>query len=132
MVELGFIERSQVQDTLNQSVAGLVVLQPTINYLDSIPVKMFEYMAAGIPVIASDFPYWRELLSGTDCAFFVDPDDPSDIAKAIRMLVENREKSLSMGVAGRKAVEEKFNWSMEADKLIGLYDQILRTEAIAE
>lgn len=131
VIELGFIGRPEVRETLDKSVAGLVVLRPTLNYLDSIPVKMFEYMAAGIPVIASDFPYWRELLSGTDCAIFVDPDEPKDIAEAIRTLVEDRERSLEMGKAGREAVVEKFNWRLEAAKLKGLYARILGIETNA-
>ncbi|MGB5315482.1 MAG: glycosyltransferase, partial [Robiginitalea sp.] len=101
------------------------VLQPTINYLDSIPVKMFEYMAAGIPVIASDFPYWRELLSGTDCAIFVDPDNPSEIAVAIRMLLADKKRADKMGRMGRISVEQRFNWSAEEKKLLQLYRQLL-------
>src|SRR5690606_15900972 len=85
--ELGFLSRIQVKETLARSVAGLVVLEPTINYLDSIPVKMFEYMAAGIPVIASDFKYWRELIEKEECALFVDPNDSQAIGRAITILV---------------------------------------------
>lgn len=125
VVELGFLNRTQVRETMNDSIAGLVVLEPTINYLDSIPVKMFEYMAAGIPVIASDFPYWRQLLSGTDCALFVDPGSPEAIAEAINTLVNNEAKAISMGKIGRQAIEEKFNWSNEERKLLKLYDWVL-------
>jgi glycosyltransferase involved in cell wall biosynthesis len=123
--ELGFLDRDQVISTMHKSVAGLVVLQPTINYLDSIPVKMFEYMAAGIPVIASDFSYWRELLSGADCAIFVDPDSPSDIASGIRKLMADKKMAHRMGRKGRRAVENRYNWGAEEKKLLGLYRQVL-------
>ena len=46
-----------ISEILSDSIAGIVTLKPIINYLDSLPVKMFEYMAAGLPVIASDFPF---------------------------------------------------------------------------
>ncbi len=123
--ELGFLNRSQVQEVLNKSVAGLVVLEPTINYLDSIPVKMFEYMAAGIPVIASDFDYWKQLLDGVDCALFVNPLDPSSIARAITALVEDKSRARSMGAQGRKSVYARFNWKKEEEKLLNIYSKIL-------
>lgn len=62
----GYLDRIQVRDLLGRSVVGVVALHPTSNYLESLPVKMFEYMAAGIPVIASDFPLWRQIISDAD------------------------------------------------------------------
>ena len=121
---LGFLNRSQVNTTLKESVAGLVVLEPIPNYLDSIPVKMFEYMAAGIPLIASDFPYWRELLQGTDCVQFVDPLNPESIALAIDELVRDRDRAEKMGSAGQNAVYEEFNWNIEEKKLHELYSAL--------
>lgn len=126
--ELGFLGRNQVAEVLAQSIAGLVVLEPTLNYLDSIPVKMFEYMAAGIPVIASDFPYWRKLIEKEDCALFVDPTDPQAIGKAITELVMDKQKSFEMGENGRNAVAKKFNWDMEEAKLLSIYDRISKTK----
>jgi len=123
--ELGFLSREEVKNTLLKSVAGLVVLEPTESYLESIPVKMFEYMVAGIPVIASDFPYWRELISEEDCALFVDPMNPEAIAKAITELSNDREMAKQMGKRGRKAILEKFNWANEEKKLLDFYKKVL-------
>lgn len=61
---LGWLDRAGVKQVLNDSVAGLVTLHPVINYLDSLPVKIFEYMATGLPVIASNFPLWKEIIEG--------------------------------------------------------------------
>lgn len=122
--ELGFLSREEVKNTLQKSIAGLVVLEPTRSYLDSIPVKMFEYMIAGIPVIASDFPYWRSLIENVDCAFFVDPNKPKEIAAAIEKLVSNKKLALEMGIKGQKAVMAEFNWNIEEEKLIGFYHRL--------
>lgn len=121
--ELGFLNREEVKYTLQRSIAGLVVLEPTQSYLNSIPVKMFEYMIAGIPVIASDFPYWRKLIENEDCALFVDPKKPKEISDAIKKMVENTEMANKMGARGQKAVFEKFNWSKEEVKLLKFYNK---------
>jgi glycosyltransferase involved in cell wall biosynthesis len=122
--ELGFLSRIEVKETLSKSIAGLVVLEPTKSYVDSIPVKMFEYMMAGIAVIASDFQYWRNLIEAEDCALFVDPKKPEEISAAIIKLVDNKELASEMGERGRKAVLEKFNWAIEEKKLIDFYKRL--------
>jgi len=123
--ELGFLDRQGVRDVLGHSVAGLVTLHPVINYLDALPVKMFEYMAAGIPPIASNFPLWREIIEGNDCGLCVDPLDPAAIARAIDYMVTHPEEARRMGENGRRAVLEKYNWSIEETKLLSFYDQVL-------
>jgi glycosyltransferase involved in cell wall biosynthesis len=122
---LGFLDRRGICDVLERSIAGLVTLHPTINYLDSLPVKMFEYMAAGIPVIASDFPLWREIIAGSDCGLLVDPLNPQAIADAIDYLALNPKEAERLGKNGRKAVLEKYNWSNEEKKLLTFYESIL-------
>jgi len=123
--ELGFLDRIQVKSVLDESIAGLVVLKPTINYLDSIPVKMFEYMASGIPVIASDFPYWKDLIEDVGCAIFVNPEDPKEIGLAMQKLVDDPMEAKLMGAKGREAILRKFNWDNEESKLMGAYLKLI-------
>ena len=123
--ELGFLDRAGIRKTLARSVAGLVTLHPVINYLDALPVKMFEYMAAGIAVIASDFPLWREIVDGSECGLCVDPLDPMAIAGAIDYLVTNPDVAYRMGQNGRYAVATRYNWSIEERKLFDFYAAIV-------
>jgi len=123
--ELGWLDRAGVRKVLAQSVAGLVTLHPIINYLDALPVKMFEYMSAGIPVIASDFPLWKEIIEGNHCGICVNPLDPQAIAKAIDYLLTHLEEACRMGENGRRAVETKYNWSRESKKLLQIYERLL-------
>ena len=125
--EKGYVDRAGVRQVLGRSVAGLVTLHPVINYLDALPIKMFEYMAAGIPVIASDFPLWREIVLGNQCGLCVDPMDPDDIAHAIDYLVLHPEEARQMGENGRRAVLERYNWAAEEAKLLAYYKNLLNT-----
>jgi glycosyltransferase involved in cell wall biosynthesis len=125
--EQGYVDRAGVRGVLGRSVAGLVTLHPVINYLDALPVKMFEYMAAGIPVIASDFPLWREIVLGNQCGLCVDPMDPTAIAKAIDFLVIHPAEARQMGENGRRAVLERYNWSVEQAKLLTYYKNLRTT-----
>lgn len=120
----GWLDRDGVKRTLHESLGGIVTLHPVINYLDALPVKMFEYMAAGLPVIASDFPLWRRIVEGNQCGICVDPQSPQAIAEAIDYLVTNREEAEVMGNNGRKAVLERYNWDIEEKKLLELYERL--------
>ncbi len=120
-----FLKRDEITAFYSRAFAGLVLLHPLPNYLEAIPVKMLEYMAAGLPVIASDFPYWRKLIQEYDCAIFIDPLNTSRIAEAIRYLKKYPNLSSEMGHNGRKAVLDKFNWEIESKKLISVYNTLL-------
>ncbi|QSR36014.1 glycosyl transferase [Marinobacterium iners] len=122
---LGWLDRAGVKRVLNDSVAGLVTLHPVINYLDSLPVKMFEYMAAGLPVIASNFPLWQQIIEGNQCGLCVDPLDPKAIAEAIDYLVTHPAEAEQMGRNGQKAVQEKYNWGIEEQKLLKFYGSLI-------
>lgn len=123
--ELGWLDRDGVRKLLKESVAGLVTLHPVINYLDSLPVKMFEYMATGLPVIASNFPLWKQIIEGNQCGLCVDPLDPQAIAEAIDYLVTHPAEAEQMGRNGQKAITEKYNWTIEEPKLLSLYKEVL-------
>jgi hypothetical protein len=119
--ELGQLNRKEVASTLERVVAGLVVLHPTNTFIHALPVKMFEYMSAGIPVIASNFPMWKQIIEGNQCGICVDPINPVAIGEAITWIIEHPEEARCMGENGRKAVEQKYNWENQVESLVKLY-----------
>lgn len=122
----GWLNRQEVKTVLNESIAGLVTLHPIINYLDALPVKMFEYMAVGLPVIASNFPLWNKIIESNRCGLCVDPLDPEAIAEAIDYLVTHPEEAEQMGRNGRKAVQKQYNWGIEEQKLLDFYNSLVK------
>lgn len=120
-------DRGGVREVLARSSVGLVTLHPTVNYVDALPIKMFEYMAAGIPVIASDFPLWRDIIESADCGVCVDPMDPKAIAQAVDSLLADPGRIERMGRNGRQAVLEHFNWGVEEQKLLDFYRTLSKT-----
>ena len=122
---LGYIDREEIMQILSTSEVGLVTLHPTISYLEALPIKMFEYMSVGTPVLASDFPLWRGIIEDAKCGVCVDPLDPSAIAKGIEFVLSDKARSSEMGENGKKAFLEKYNWSIEEEKLVRFYTKIL-------
>ena len=110
---VGVLERGAVANTLAESGLGIVVLQSSPAYMEALPVKLFEYMASGLPVIASDFPIWREIVDGADCGLLVEPGQISQLAGAIDEVLGDLEAARKMGENGRKAVEEQYCWAQE-------------------
>lgn len=128
---LGVLDRAGVAKLLGEVRAGLVVLKPTPAYLESAPVKMFEYMAAGIPVIASDFPKFRDIIEGAKCGLLVDPTSPSAIAGAIHYVLTHPREAEEMGNRGRETSIRKYNWATEETKLLHLYHVLLDSPCVA-
>jgi glycosyltransferase involved in cell wall biosynthesis len=100
---------------------GLAVLLPEPRYLEAYPTKLFEYLALGLPVIASDFPLYRAIVERTGGGVCVDPLDPGALCAAIRRWVADPEELRAMGGRGRQTVERDYNWRTEQRKLLQFY-----------
>lgn len=121
---MGFLSRSDLGLLLARCRIGLVLLHPAPNHIEAQPNKLFEYMAAGLPVVASDFPLWRDLIEGLGCGLVVNPLDPGEIAGAISILLEDPLRAEAMGRRGKEAIAAKYNWNIEARDFLNLYGQI--------
>lgn len=122
--ELGMLGRSGVREVMGRSVAGVVTFHSVPNHVNAQPNKMFEYMSSGIPVIASNFPLWRDIIEGNDCGICVDPLDLKAIAAAIDRLVTNPDVARRMGQNGRNAIMSRYNWASEERKLHEFYSAV--------
>lgn len=123
---LGYLKtRKEVADLLSRIKIGIAVVHPERAYMDGQLVKIYEYMAAGVPVIVSDFPRWRWALEG--CALFVPPKRPDAIAAAIRYLLTRPDNAQELGLNGILKIEQLYNWGHEEKTLVALYDSLTHT-----
>jgi glycosyltransferase involved in cell wall biosynthesis len=121
----GVLNQSDTYELLRQVRVGLSCQHPIPTFLDSIPVKIFEYMGAGLPIIVSNFPLWCEMLKDVRCAMFVDPLNPREIADAIEFLLMNSTEAEAMGRRGQAAIASQFNWNSESKTLVELYTKLI-------
>jgi|694.fasta_scaffold104124_3 glycosyltransferase involved in cell wall biosynthesis len=126
--EWGLIDRGQVQQLFDQSRAGLLILDSHGDEEHASSNKLFEYMAAGLPVIASDLHFTREVIGRHQCGLLVSPPTcPASLAAAITWILEHPNEAEQMGRAGRTAVERYYTWDRMRERLIDLYASLLRT-----
>jgi glycosyltransferase involved in cell wall biosynthesis len=122
----GLLAHGQVWDWYRRCDAGVVCLLPLPRYQVSLPVKLFEYMAAGLPVVASSFPLFRTIVESSGCGVCVNPEQPDGIAAAVRMLAADPARREQMAAGGRAAVARTYNWKSEAERLCCLYQGLAR------
>src|SRR5690606_10003174 len=120
----GVVPFREIPEWLAKGKVGLVCLHPVDNYREALPIKMFEYMAAGLPVVATDFPLWRRILEESGCGVTVDPLNPADMAEKVTALLKDDPMRQRMGKNGRRAFLEKYNWRAEETKLLDLYREL--------
>lgn len=119
---LGYVDRHQLASELARARVGLCVSHNTPQYYhEPYQTKMFEYMAARLPIIVSHFQPWRDVLEPVGCALFVDPEDVKEIADAITWVLNHPTEAAAMGQRGRDAVLARWNWDREGEKLCALY-----------
>ncbi|MEJ0029268.1 MAG: glycosyltransferase [Bacteroidota bacterium] len=125
-----WMEFSKVIELMMDSRAGMIIPHPIERYTTNYPIKLFEYMAAGLPVIASKFGESARFVNEAQSGMVVDPLKPVEIADAIQWLLDHPAEAGEMGARGRRFVEEKWNWENESKVLIDLYQKLFLKKII--
>ncbi|MDT0234139.1 glycosyltransferase [Curtobacterium sp. BRB10] len=120
----GVVGPLEARDLLLRARIGVVPFRRTPVTDQIFPTKLFEYLAAGLAVIATDVPLWRHLLRGVECVTFVPADDPTAIAEAIRRYADDPALLERHGAEARRAAA-RFSWAPEAERLVAMYDDLL-------
>jgi glycosyltransferase involved in cell wall biosynthesis len=120
----GIQDRPGVLRILAESRIGLVLFHPLQNYAEAQPVKLYEYMAAGLPVVATDLPRLRKTIEAHCCGICVPPRDVDATTRAIERLLDHPAEAAEMGRRGREAAMKFFSWESEERTLLEFYRRI--------
>ena len=113
---------------IGEAKVGLILQLGPEAYKKNLPTKMFEYMAEGLPVVASHFPLWKGILDDAEAGVVVPPEDGEAAAEAVSRLLADPVAAAAMGARGRDAVHEKYHWAPEARTLVALYESLSPSE----
>ena len=132
--ELGVAERvvfpppvppEQVVATAAVADVGLIPFKNSgLNNYYGLPNKIFEYVVAGVPVAASAFPEMSRLIEQHDIGVTFNPDDPTDIARAVAEVITDPERQAELRRNVRRA-QRTLNWEVEHTKLLDLASRLL-------
>ena len=118
----GMISNDEVYRMLSESHLGIVNFYKEPNHMMAYPNKAFEYMAAGVPLMMSDIPFWQEEFD--KMAYFVNPIKPKEIAEKIEEVIKDRAKMRRKGNIGKDEANKNFSWDAEAKKLFAFYHKL--------
>ncbi|WP_281541801.1 glycosyltransferase [Maribacter aestuarii] len=121
----GRMDSKEGFEVSKKCVVGLSVLKPIKNYVESYSTKIFEYMAIGLPVITSNFPLYQKVVERYDCGFCVEPYSSNELADSIEELILNPDLVNQMGENGQRAVNKKYSWASEEEKLLRRYKNLI-------
>jgi glycosyltransferase involved in cell wall biosynthesis len=123
---LGWISYDQISEVYHNADIGLAVLMPEPRYVAATPVKLFEYMASGLPVIASNFPSIAEIVNDARCGLLIDPiGGLTEAINSIEHWWESKVIPQTLGENGRRAILSKYNWENYSNCLIELYQDLV-------
>ena len=122
---VGYVSHTEVYSHLSAADIGLICFHPVKRYQTALSTKLFEYMAAGLPVVISAFPLWKEFLDKNRCGIAVDSSSPEEIARKVEFLLQHPQLMREMGENGQKMVAQRYNWGNEERKLLKMYKEIV-------
>ncbi|MGL4730049.1 MAG: glycosyltransferase family 4 protein [Clostridium sp.] len=118
----GSIPQKQVYGYMKSADIGIVNFLPMENHIKALPNKPFEYMACKLPMIMSNFDFWKDFFDG--CFMPTDPENINEIAKNIEELLKDKALMEQMGQNGRKMVLDNYSWESESKELLNLYSNL--------
>lgn len=121
----GRLSREDALQLQAQSGIGLVIELLNAGNKVGYPIKMFELMSLGVPLVYSDLPTFQAVAGESKCGIPVDPNHTEQVADAIARIVNDAQLADRLGAAGNAAIQQRFNWELEEPKLLNLYRDLI-------
>lgn len=119
------VKPHELMAVLNQATIGISPNLRVPQQIMGIHTKIFEYMAAGLPVVVSDLPHQLEVVSNTSAGLLARPEDADSFVDAVERLVGNRSYATQFGQNGQRGFRDQYCYESQAEELLAFYDQIL-------
>lgn len=116
----GILDASKISSLLSEADIGVALLSPLPNFKAALPTKVFEYMAAGLPYVASDFQEWREVFGSSQSGLHVDPGDRTAVLEAVLEILSDPIRARGMGARGVRAISRDLNFEASSLRLLEL------------
>jgi glycosyltransferase involved in cell wall biosynthesis len=121
----GLLDIEEAIKISQRCFAGMAILEPVPNHLESWPTKLFEYMALGLPVIISDIPFYKDFIEENKCGISVDPYNIKQIADAMSCILSKTDLASVMANNAIQVVTLNYNWASQEPKLLRFYNEVL-------
>jgi len=127
VVAIGFMPNVQALGRLDGALAGLSLLRDHPNYRFSLPTKILEYQAYGLPVITTPLPEAERIVRSAGSGVIVDFADPAGTVEAILALRDDPDLVRALATAGRRAAEREWSWDAVADDFVATVERVAAT-----
>jgi glycosyltransferase involved in cell wall biosynthesis len=113
----GWLSKERVEEIMSSANVGALTYRQCKHWAHTIPNKIFDYMLAGLPVLATDIKPIKRIVEETNCGLIATAEDPKDIALKLAKL-KSPELRTELGANGHKAVENTYNWQRDAGYML--------------
>jgi glycosyltransferase involved in cell wall biosynthesis len=107
----------KVTEYINRADAGVLPFPDWEGWNTSSPIKLFEYLACGRPVIATKIPAHVSVLKGRDFVFWAEDNSPEKLADAVKRAYEARNRYEELAGKSREFIKHEYTWDIQAEKL---------------
>jgi glycosyltransferase involved in cell wall biosynthesis len=125
------VKAHELMSHLNKATVAVAVDLRVPRRIRAVPTKLFEYMAAGLPIVASDLPCQTEVVGGNNAGLLAKPEEPETFASAILQLLEDRELAARLGENGRRAFLEHYSWESQEIVIDDYYRSIMQPSIVS-
>ena len=124
------VAKNKMPDALAAADACIAILKPIPLYGTVYPNKVFDYMAAGKPVLLAIDGVIREVIEEAGAGIAISPGDPAALADGIRYLADHPDEGQAMGSRGRNHVKQHFNRPIQAEIFASLIEDLQKLNKV--